>query len=265
MSRVKWALRRVGIDRRRVAGVRMCCERNVLAWIGAEERAQRARILCYHSVGTPEWGVNDVSPDQFRRHIEFALHIGYRFVAAEDIARTVGRPDELAITFDDGLASVATNAAPVLREYGIPWTMFVVSDWASGRHAFGDGVLLDWRGIERIAAAGASIGSHSVSHPNLHLLSATRAADELFESRRAIEAHTGIVPRTFAIPFGQSRNWSPTAQRLAREAGYDVVFAQSEARRPAGTVARTFITRFDNERIFPAALRGTFDRWEEWM
>jgi hypothetical protein len=36
-------------------------------------------------------------------------------------------------------------------------------------------------------------------------------------------------------------------------------------RRPPGTVPRTFITRFDNDRLFRAALGGAFDRWEEWM
>ena len=40
---------------------------------------------------------------------------------------------DLAITFDDGLKSVLTNAAPILAEYDVPWSLFVVSDWADGR------------------------------------------------------------------------------------------------------------------------------------
>ncbi len=51
----------------------------------------------------------------------------------------------------------------------------------------------------------------------------------------------------------------------ARAAGYTAVFAQSEERRPPGTVPRTFITRFDGDRIFRGALGGAFDRWEEWL
>jgi len=30
-------------------------------------------------------------------------------------------------------------------------------------------------------------------------------------------------------------------------------------------VPRTFVTSWDNDRIFRAALRGSFDRWEEWF
>jgi peptidoglycan/xylan/chitin deacetylase (PgdA/CDA1 family) len=243
----------------------MFCERHALATVGVDQRAQRARILCYHSIGTASWGVNDVSPRRFRDQIEFALHVGYRFVPAAEIARTGGHGDELAITFDDGLASVADYAAPLLQDYGIPWTLFVVSEWASGRHTFGDGVLLDWSGIARLAERGATIGSHSVSHPNFRLLTEDETRHEIFDSRQVIEHHLGAAPETFAIPFGQSQNWSTTARALATEAGYSTVYAQSEERRPLGTIPRTFITRYDDGQIFRAALRGTFDRWEEWV
>jgi peptidoglycan/xylan/chitin deacetylase (PgdA/CDA1 family) len=117
----------------------------------------------------------------------------------------------------------------------------------------------------RVAEAGATVGSHSVTHPDFGRLSVQDMGDELRESRRIIESRTGLTAATFAIPFGQSMNWPEDAARLAREAGYETVFAQSEQRRPAGTVARTFITSFDNSRIFRAALRGSFDRWEEWL
>jgi len=44
-----------------------------------------------------------------------------------------------------------------------------------------------------------------------------------------------------------------------------VVYAQAEETRPAGTVARTFVTSFDADRIFRSLLGGAFDRWEEWF
>src|SRR4051794_31406587 len=109
----------------------MCCERNVLATFGAAfgrgDPRNTGRILCYHSIGQPLWGVNDVSPKQFRRHLELALKAGWRFVPAAEIVRTGGGPKDLAITFDDGLKSVLTNAAPILAEYDVPWSLFVVS------------------------------------------------------------------------------------------------------------------------------------------
>ena len=257
--------RRGGLRRQRVAAVRMCCERIALAAMARHQEAPCGRILCYHSVGTPAWGVNDVSPRRFAEQLRWLLHEGYRIVPAEQIARGNGGPRDVAITFDDNLASVGRNAAPVLAELGVPWTLFVVSDWAEGRHGFGDGVFLDWTAIERLAARGATIGSHSVSHPNFGTLDLAVAHEELGGARRAIESRLGLRPSSFAIPFGQSKNWRTPMQAAAEAAGYTLVYAQAGDTRPAGTVARTFVTRFDGRRLFRAALGGAFDRWEEWV
>lgn len=263
----KRALRRAGLSRARVAAVRTCCERNVHGVFGGQ-RPARDRILCYHSVGTPQWGANDVSPARFRAQIEAALRLGYEFVPAEALAdgtpRTSGAP-RLAITFDDALTSVATNATPVLAEYGVPWSVYVVTDWANGDHAWGDGVVLGWGELERLAAAGATIGSHSVTHARFRYLSPGEAEDEIFASRETIRQRLGITPAGFAIPMGQSRDWPAFAHDAALRAGYRHVFAQSEERRPPGTIARTFVTRYDHRRIFERALGGAFDRWEEWV
>lgn len=264
-QRVKATLRRAGFTRRRAAAFRMCCERSVLSLAG-ERRPPRSRILCYHSVGTPSWGVNDVSPARFRSQLETAIAAGYHFVPAELIASGDDIDERrLAVTFDDGLASVAENAAPVLEEMGIPWTLAVVTNWADGQHEFGDGVMLGWAEIERLAERGATIASHSVSHPDFGRIDAEQAEEELVESRITIASRIGITPSAFAIPLGQTKNWNNNAQEAAVRAGYLTVYAQSEDRRHAGTVARTFVTRFDSPRIFRAALSGTFDRWEEWV
>ena len=79
----------------------------------------RGRILAYHSVGTPEWGVNDVSPRDFERHLQIAVDDGWSFATPADVIAEPDKP-QLALTFDDGLASVLANAAPVLRHHGIP-------------------------------------------------------------------------------------------------------------------------------------------------
>ena len=223
------------------------------------------RILCYHSVGQESWGVNDVSPARFRRHIELALENGYRFVPASGIVTSGGEAKELAITFDDGLKSVMTAAAPILKEYGIPWTVFVVSDWCDQTGAWDRDVILDWRDVEKIATAGAEIGSHSVTHPDFRKLSLEQVRDELGRSRSVIQDRVGIVANTFAIPFGQSGNWTAMAAAEARAAGYTTIFAQAEETRPADTIARTFVTKYDDARIFKALLGGAFDRWEEWV
>jgi peptidoglycan/xylan/chitin deacetylase (PgdA/CDA1 family) len=262
---LKALARRTGLRRTHLAAARMCCERYVLSTIGRRRTRDIGRILCYHSVGQPAWGVNDVLPADFRRQIELALSAGWRFVPASEIARTGGGPKDLAITFDDGLKSVLTHAAPILASYQIPWSAFVVADWSDGKARWAEDTFLGWREIERLAASGVEIGSHSVSHPDFGSIGRTQTMDELGRSRRTIFERSGLDASTFAIPLGQSRNWSAAAAEMAREAGYQVVYAQAEETRPPDTVPRTFVTRFDGDRIFRALLGGVFDRWEEWL
>lgn len=261
---LKKMARAAGVERRRLAPSRMYCERLSLATFGARPQRPGGRILAYHTVGQREWGVNDVAPRQFRRHLELALRLGYRFVPASQIAAEGGGPKDLAITFDDGARSVCTTAAPILREYGLPYTVFPVTDWAEGKVEYFVDKVMTWREMGELAAEGVEIGSHSVSHPDFAQISPDRFEHELGESRRIIQARLGCTPEAFAAPFGQANNWPAAAATAAQAAGYAQVYAQAEATRPAGTIARTFVSRFDGDYIFRALLSGAFDRWEEW-
>lgn len=262
---LKSLARKAGVDRRQVAAARMCCERHWLASFGRARKRYVGRILCYHTVGQPEWGVNDVAPAQFRRQIETALNAGFRFVKASEIAKGGADAKTLAISFDDGLKSVLTDAAPILKDYGLPWSFYPVTDWCEQPEPWLEGKVMNWAEVEQLMNQGAELGSHSVSHPDFGTVDLARTADELGESRETIRRRLGVAPESFAIPFGQSQNWSEAAQRCARDAGYDIVYAQAEETRTPGTVARTFVTRFDGDRIFKALLAGKYDSWEEWV
>jgi peptidoglycan/xylan/chitin deacetylase (PgdA/CDA1 family) len=263
---IKKIVRTTGLQRRHVAAARMYCERHFLAATKAARPARsRGRILCYHSIGQAVSGVNDVKPRRFCRQIELALRSGFRFVPATQIARTGGSPMELAITFDDGWTSVLSEAAPILRDHDIPWLLFVVTSWSDHQSSWAKEFILPWRDIERLTAQGAQIGSHSATHPDFGSIERTRMIDELRGSRETIQRRLGFAPTSFAIPLGQSMNWTPLADEIARQAGYDAVYAQAEETRPNGTIPRTFVTCFDDDRIFSALLRGAYDRWEEWV
>jgi peptidoglycan/xylan/chitin deacetylase (PgdA/CDA1 family) len=262
---LKQVVRATGLRREHVAAGRLCCERHFLATFGRARKRWVGRILCYHSIGQEEFGVNDVSEANFRRHIEMALNAGHRFVPASEIACTGGGSKDIAITFDDGLKSVRTLAAPILKDYAIPWTFFPVSEWSDKKHAWCEDLVLDWRDMEALMKDGAELGSHSATHPDFTKIDQQRVVDELGESRDTIEKRLGFAPKTFAIPFGQSGNWPVACAQAARDAGYETIYAQAEETRPEGTVARTFVTKYDGDRIFKALLAGKYDRWEEWV
>jgi len=262
---LKQMIKATGLSRQSVAETRLHLERHAMAALPRTRKRRHGRILAYHSVGQPEFGVNDVPPPLFRQQIEQALDWGYRFVPADDIANGHGGEMDLAITFDDGLRSVASAAAPVLAEHDIPWTLFVVTSWSDGQDDWSRPRVLNWSELADLARAGAQLGSHSVTHPDFSKISNAQARDELFRSREMFEDNLGFTPTTFAIPYGQSGNWTPQAGELAHEAGYDIVYAQAEDTRPDDTIARTFVTRSDSTPVFRALLDGVYDQWEEWF
>ena len=260
-----WNFARDPRRRAELAEARLVCERHYLATAARRGHRSTGRILCYHSIGQREFGVNDVSPARFRRHIELALEAGHHFVPAAEIARTGGGPMDLAISFDDGLKSVQTIAAPILAEHRIPYIVFAVSDWSDMKHPWYLDRALGWRDLEGLLDQGAELGSHSVSHPDFATISRQQAVDELALSREVIRQRLGFAPNSFAIPFGQSGNWPADCAKAASDVGYDTVYAQAEETRSPGTVARTFVTKHDSDRIFRALLAGKYDRWEEWF
>jgi peptidoglycan/xylan/chitin deacetylase (PgdA/CDA1 family) len=155
-------------------------------------------------------------------------------------------------------------AAPILAEYEIPSTLFVATGLVESSSSWHRPRMLDWSELARLPAMGVEIGSHSVTHPDFGIIDTPTAVDELNRSREVLKSQLGVNPDGFAIPFGQSRNWTAAAHKAAGEAGYRFVYAQAENTRPPGTIPRTFVTWMDDERIFTALLKGAFDNWEEW-
>src|SRR3954470_6372922 len=99
-------------------------------------------ILCYHAV-SPTWtAALSAFPDQLERHLDTLLDRGYApLTMTEAIERP--RPQRtLVVTFDDGYESVHRLAWPILRERGIPGTLFVPTALT------GQDRILRWPGIE---------------------------------------------------------------------------------------------------------------------
>jgi peptidoglycan/xylan/chitin deacetylase (PgdA/CDA1 family) len=252
--------KRVRGQRGRLANGRLRVERWSLARWGKARHRDGGRILAYHSTGTAEWGVNDVLPGRFIEQIDLASRLGYRFVGAAEIASGAGKAQDLAITFDDGLRSILA-VTPYLERHGIPFAVFPVAGWTSNPADR----FLSWKELGELAAAGATVGSHSMTHANFTGLPLERRKAELEDSRAVIAQQLGVVPTLFAIPFGRGRDWDGQSTALAQEVGYTAILAQSEHRRPVGTVGRSFISRFDGPGVFRAVLEGRFDGWEEWF
>ena len=115
----------------------------------------------------------------------------------------------MAITFDDGLASVAHTAAPLLVERGLTATVFCVagylgrtSDWPTHRSGRPVLPLAGARELEELVRAGFEIGSHGMEHAPLVGSDHVQLRHEVIGSRAALEQVLGVAVPSFAFPYG---------------------------------------------------------------
>jgi len=168
-------------------------------------------ILTYHSIddsGSP------ISLDRatFARHVAFLASERVRVVPLTELTLPATGADrhEIAITFDDGFANFAELAWPLLRDHGLPATLFVVTARTGTTNAW-DGVdepaiptlpLLDWDALRTLAGEGLELGSHTRTHPHLDRVDDQRQALEIDGSAEELADRTGERPRTFCYPYG---------------------------------------------------------------
>ena len=193
-------------------------------------------ILCYHKVDTRfEMGFTQLEPRVFRRQMETLARLGYRTLGSADLWRALTSPQAPAgerravvITFDDGYASLARHAFPVLADLGFRALAFVITDYV-GRENTWDVQYgwrrfahLDWDELGRWRERGIEVHSHGATHARLTWLGDAEAADELARSREAIAGRLGGAPSGVSYPFGSVDD---RVRALTVKAGYTLGFA----------------------------------------
>jgi peptidoglycan/xylan/chitin deacetylase (PgdA/CDA1 family) len=133
-------------------------------------------------------------------------------------------PRAVAITFDDGFASVGSSAAPILARYGLTATVYVISGmigrlthWTAYGATLPALPLLDWPGIKMLQDQGIEIGAHTVTHGFLTQYRPAALARELQEPRAVLERELGPPVRAFAYPQG---DYNAAVVAAVRAAGY---------------------------------------------
>jgi peptidoglycan/xylan/chitin deacetylase (PgdA/CDA1 family) len=180
-------------------------------------------ILTYHRVaepvGQPTW---NVSPGTFRAQLSGVLARGYepwplrRLLAHAAAGQRIPRR-AFAVTFDDGYENTFTHAWPILRELGVPATVFLATAYLDSASPF---PFDDWQAAGSAAVAAEAwrplrteqcralledqrieLGSHTHSHVNFRGRPADFAAD-LASSLRVLRDQLGLADPVFSFPFG---------------------------------------------------------------
>lgn len=190
----------------------------------------RVTVLGYHNF-SKKAPVTDMlmRTSEFREQMAYLRRAGITVISMQEFLEwrlgTRTLPARCAlITLDDGWKSVYTDAYPILKEFGYPFTLFLYTNYLHGR-----GDSLTPAQVKEMQANGATVGSHSVRHlypsrwkktekegPEAY---AALVDAELGESQKKLSAMFGPV-NTYCYPGGYN-----TPGMLEKMPGYGYVAA----------------------------------------
>lgn len=235
-------------------------------WAFALPQRNRRIVLFYHAVGG---GPNAISRQLFQSQMEW-LAKNANVLALDDLLAGAGsKPMRVSIGFDDGYASVADHAEPVLRALNMPATVYLNTGWIgeAARRASDPALghypgeqFMTWKDVNRLAKRNWTIGSHGVEHLDLTTVDVASLAAELGDSKRTIEKRLDIACHHFAYTWGR---FNKNVQSAATDAGY--LTAASALHGPVVLKSDLFaMPRIDIQKIyslddFQAIVRGHWD------
>ena len=203
--------------------------------------------------------VYSVTPDDFRRQMDWLVEHGYRAVRLRDVDTLDPSTKAVIISFDDGDVSNYTVALPLLKERGLAAEFFVTADFV------GQPGMLTPADTRALADAGMGVQSHGCTHRYLEDLDDASLASELRDSKRRLEAASNAAVDALALPGGRG---GERERRLARELGYrhilNSVPGANHRWRDGDYLERVAITRTTSIDEFASlvAWRGVAPRWQ---
>ncbi|CCW40100.1 polysaccharide deacetylase family protein [Streptococcus agalactiae] len=190
-----------------------------VSWIKQKEPV-KIPILMYHAVHVmdPSEAASAnliVAPDTFESHIKRLKKEGYYFLSPEEAYRTLNEnalpaKKVIWITFDDGNADFYTKAYPILKKYKVKATNNIITGFVQeGRES-----NLNVQQMLEMKQNGMSFQGHTVTHPNLSLLTPELQTQEMTLSKQYLDQQLSQQTISIAYPYGR---YNPTTLDIASQ------------------------------------------------
>lgn len=189
-------------------------------------------VLMYHMIGSEKGNDAIMSADNLRWQLEYLRDNGYHPITMQELCDYVTKQAPLpskpvCLTFDDGYEDNYTIVYPMMKEFGFPWTVFVITG------DVGRPNRMTWEQLNEMADSRAvTIASHTVTHPRLHNLPPEEVRREIAGAQQALKEHLGIDNPWIAYPYG---DYDETVDGIAREAGIRLAVTTDAGRVHAGS------------------------------
>lgn len=195
-------------------------------------------VLCYHHLapeGGPIGGYN-LHPNLLEEQFKFLKATGYKTVRLDQFyayingKKTSDFPDKpILLTFDDGSKTHLEVLVPLLKKYGFTASIFIYPSIISS----GKKYYMTWEELKRALDSGVlDLGSHTLYHPKLPMMSRVLIRKQLAESKQILESKTGRKVVDLAYPFGL---FDPRVIEEAKAIGYRMAFTVNPGKNLPGT------------------------------
>lgn len=184
-------------------------------WIKQKEPVELP-ILMYHSISSGN--SLRVPKSEFAAHMKWLKDNDYVTLSPEEVYRvftTNSMPSKksVLITFDDGYTDNYTKAFPILKQYELKATIFMIEQ------SIGRPNHLTDEQMDEMMAHGISIESHTIHHLELNRLSKQQQEEELKGSKTFFDQRFSQRTRMVSYPVGR---YNEETLKLAKEAGYQM-------------------------------------------
>jgi len=217
------------------------------------------RILMYHSIDSTnyledKYGFYTISTERFRTQIKAMIDLGMKIVPIEEINPEM--TNAVALTFDDGFKNNLINALPVLEDFNLKATVFVVSSFAQQSKAG----YLSKQDIKDISRR-FTIGGHGNTHTPLATLTKEAQRDEIMQSCRILSQFSGRELTMMSFPHG---SFDQTTKNIAKECGISFCFTSEIDRLRKNfdhyAIPRIPILSSDSLQTFKDKITGKWDK-----
>jgi|SRR3989344_2462618 len=188
-------------------------------------RLSTLSVLMYHSV-SDSGAFFSISPKEFERQMRDIHDSDLTTIFSSEISQrmTSGKlTNTVCITFDDGYEDVYTHAFPILKQFRIKATVFLITSEIGGSYTNSEGStfqLLSERQVSEMRESGlVEFMPHGHTHKKLHQLTEGEQRNEIKLSSDTVERLTSSKPRVFAYPRGRT---TPAIVEFLKEYGYAI-------------------------------------------
>ena len=206
-------------------------------------------VLMYHAVSDNMWGIGElfVSPTSMEEQLQYLTENGYDAIWFEDLAHLEDYDKPVILTFDDGYDDNYTELFPLLQEYNVKATIFIIGNAPGTNHKMTE------EQIKELSDSGlVSIQSHAYTHDDLDAMGEETLEFELGESKRAITRITGKEPSVLCYPTGKYSNLTLEVAARYYNFGLKMVGGLYNTSDDPFLVSRYYISRYTDIYTFAA-------------